>query len=186
MPPEFWDVGWTLFFSGLALFGLVFATGQMFSRLKRPKTYVVAAFCVLAVVLAVKCVDAYPAIHADRVYEVWPSSGDVSVVQGQTVDVAFDVTSFWDKEVAIPVAGFSLHYSSFSIDELLSYSLSTDELVLQPDVSGSVVVTLETAQNAPTGTYTFYLTFGEINNGFYERIRPSSYGFQLHITPNPQ
>lgn len=183
-PPRFWDLGWGMFFSGVVLFGLVFFAGRRFSKLTRIKTYVMVAFCVLVVALAKEGIESYPTIRALRVYDVvsYPS-GDLTVVQGSAQVLNFTFKSFWDKQVVIPVEGLESRSSSVPLDDLFSYSLSTNELILHPNKTASVLVTLEPAQNALTGNYTLSLRLGEYNNGFYERIQSMACGFKIQVTP---
>lgn len=53
------------------------------------------------------------------------------------------------------------NYSSFQL-QAFNYSFSQKELALQPDLSNSTLLTIDLAQNAPTGQYTFEISIGQV------------------------
>ena len=118
-----------------------------------------------------KVVKVWTAIsHPNPLLDVNVSSlgeEDMNVTQGSTLQVNVTLTSLTVQELTIPIQNLTLSgFNNTSWDnsipqnELLNYTFSTNQLVLQPHESTSVVVTLEIAEDAPLVQYLFTVELG--------------------------
>ena len=130
---------------------------------------------------------------------------DMNVTQGSTLQVNFNLTSITDQELTIPAENVRLiHvfsesydgeldtfilgrvnyylYNSSGQDKVFDYAFGADQVVLQPGESGSIVLTLEVAENAPLGEHSLYISLGDYVMGLYQRISYGGFGFKVTVT----
>jgi len=111
--------------------------------------------------------------------------GDMNVTQGSTLQLNFTLKSKTDQELTIPIENITLFwfysesydggldtffpitdwpngygYNYSAQDKLFNCTFSTMQLVLQPLESESIGITLEMADYAPTGEYSFLIALG--------------------------
>ena len=111
--------------------------------------------------------------------------GEMNVTQGSTLQLNFTLTSKTDQELTIPIENFTLFwfysqsydggldtffpitdwpngygYNYSAQDKVFNCNFSTMQLVLQPLESDSIGITLEMADYAPIGEYSFLIVLG--------------------------
>ena len=117
--------------------------------------------------------------------QVSSSVEDMNVTQGSTLHLNFNLTSKADQELTIPIENITLFWfysesydgeldTFFSItdwpngygynhstqDKVFNCTFSATQVVLQPLESDSIDITLEMADNAPVGKYSFLIALG--------------------------
>ena len=126
---------------------------------------------------------------------------DMNVTQGSTLHLNFNLTSKADQELTIPIENVTLFgfysesydggldtffpitdwpngygYNHSAQDKVFSYTFSAKQLVLQPLESGSIDITLEIADNAPVGEYSFLIALGN-----WQVTSQSEYSFEVRV-----
>jgi len=101
-----------------------------------------------------------------------------NVSQGLPLQVNVTFTSKTDQPITIPIENLTVTYYNSTVNlhsifstndnyssiqqQAFNYSFSQKELALQPDLSNSTLLTIDLAQNAPTGQYTIEIRIGQV------------------------
>jgi hypothetical protein len=127
-----------------------------------------AVVVVVVTVFLVRSVE--PPAETAALIEVAVESGGASagwnVTRGEAFTVNVTVSSVADKELSVPL-GLTLEnlenvgwLSPVPASAVFNFTYSPDVLVLQPHGSGSSVLTVNLAGDAPVGAYVFYVELG--------------------------
>jgi len=123
------------------------------------------------------------------------------LTQGSTQQVNFTLTSKTDQKLTIPLDFWLLafhsetyngeldsfipsnnptrfHYNQSAQDELFNYTLSHNQLILQPHQSNSTIITLNIAEIAPFGFYAFSVRLGN-----WEVTKQKSWQLSVIVDP---
>ena len=182
-PPPYWDLGWVVFLLGIFLFILAFVSGQRFMQVAKIKTHVATAFLVMVILFTKIGIDSYPPILGINVIDISGPLLGVTVTQGSTRQLTFTFKSIWDQEIAIPIENLKLRLSSVPQTNVFNYTFSANQLVLQPSESGSIVLTLEIAEDAPLGNHHLSFSLGDYTMGLYQRIVYGGLRFEVYVNP---
>jgi len=104
---------------------------------------------------------------------------NINASQGTTQQVNLTLTSRCPTEIVVPFENLTIYsyysdvdynfYGNYSGDwrasaqeTVFNYSFSLSQLTLQPFISNSTVLTINLANNAPLGSYSFEIYLGEI------------------------
>ncbi len=111
-----------------------------------------------------------------------------NVSQGLKLQVKITFTAIGDQALTLPMENLKVTYYSSNVDphtwidgngnysllqqQAFDYQFSPSVVVVQPEMSNSTILTLDVAQDAPTGQYSF-----EIN------IENGTIGLEIIVTP---
>jgi hypothetical protein len=101
-----------------------------------------------------------------------------NVTQGTRLQVNLTFTSRTDQQLAISIENLMVTYYNSTVDyhrwvdtnnnysllqtKVFNYSLSLNPLTLQPDMSNSTILTINLAEDAPTGQYSLDIHLGNV------------------------
>jgi hypothetical protein len=104
------------------------------------------------------------------------SAGALNVSQGTTQMLNYTLASMCSSQFSVSIENLTLtYYDSFYNDwnnvtdwnpsvpqqSVFNYSLSQSQLTLQPNMSNSTIITINWADNAPTGRYIISVNLGQ-------------------------
>jgi len=123
---------------------------------------------------------------------------------GSTQHLNLTLTSMSSMQILIPAENLKLTAFNSTIDysnnwdtsswntsvtqeSVFNYSLSLSQLILQPNVSNSTIVTINLANNAPTGRYALEINLGDVKflsaHGKHDQSYGSSVWLGMIVTP---
>jgi hypothetical protein len=124
---------------------------------------------------------------------------DMNVTQGTTVQVNLTFTETLDTQVTIPIENLKLIAYNQTVDysnwdsrywntsliqeKVFNYSFSLNRLTLQPAKSNSTIITINVAQDAPTGRYELSLYSGNIKDEISGLSFTESIPIELIVVP---
>jgi hypothetical protein len=127
----------------------------------------------------------------------------INASQGTTQQVNLTLTSYQSPEIAIPIenimiAGYTsaIYYgfngtspwSTSAQETVFNYSFSLSQLILQPNMSNSTIITINLANNAPLGSYSLDIHLGKIiflsPPGKYDVSYSEGIPLVMVVTPN--
>jgi hypothetical protein len=126
-----------------------------------------------------------------------------NVSQGLSLQVNITFTSKTSQQIVIPVENLKVTYYNSTVDlhrwintndnysliqqQAFNYSLSLNQLTLQPNMSNSTILKINLAQNAPLGQYSIEINIGNIkvisSNGTEESSYSGTIGLEMIVTP---
>jgi hypothetical protein len=106
----------------------------------------------------------YPYIKTPPTYFTDLSQWQVNVTQGESFQINVTITSFLNKTITftpeVQLAGYgnAAWDSSKDSHKVYNATFNQEQLVLEPNVKVSTILTFNIAQDAPLGRYLFYVT----------------------------
>lgn len=137
---------------------------------KRYRVALITAAILVVVVTVFLVRSVEPPSEAAALIEVTvesgAASGDWNVTRGEAFTVNVTVSSVADKQLSVPL-GLSLEnlenvgwLSPVPASAVFNFTYAPEVLALQPSGSGSSVLTVDLADDAPLGAYVFYVELG--------------------------
>jgi hypothetical protein len=156
------------------------------SEISRTKKIVIAFILIVAMIAVAALAvfiytetQPYPTPAVNFKFQLTPlNTPDYNVTQGETIELNLTFTSNTNKQIIIPLENLSIisYNSTISYSDwytstwnktvaeqyVFNYTFGVNQLTLQPSELNSTTLTINLAENAPTGRYELELITGRI------------------------